>query len=277
MAVRSSLSPSHRRTAPHAGARRAPGTLKRSRPVPSKTRILIGDDQIIDRTGLIALLRTQRDFEVVGEASAAEEAVRLCREIKPSVVVLALRLPAPDGRTAVSVVHTAVPDFPILAIAERGEMRCLVLNPSRPERLTVPEGGRCESGIDCLQLAVAEGASGTIRRSASPDDLFRSIRTVASGLVWYEARTAASIMSHALAGREPGRPILTHRETEIAGLIADGRSNKEISQTLRISQPTVKKHIGHVLQKLNLQDRLQLGLHVARNPLILRRVDPARR
>jgi len=64
---------------------------------------------------------------------------------------------------------------------------------------------------------------------------------------------------------------LSQREMEVAGLIADGRSNKEISQALHISGPTVKKHVGHILGKLKLQDRLQIGLYVARNPLVLRR------
>ena len=149
----------------------------------------------------------------------------------------------------------------------------MVLNPPRAGRAAPGGNGPdCAYGPDCLQLAVYEGATGTIRRSADPEDLFGAIRTVASGKAWYESGTAASIMRHALArlGKEE-QPPLSQREVEVAGLIADGRSNKEISQALEISETTVKKHVGHILAKLKLQDRLQIGLYVARNPLILRR------
>jgi DNA-binding NarL/FixJ family response regulator len=149
----------------------------------------------------------------------------------------------------------------------------MVLNPPRAGQVSPRENGvDCAYGTDCLQLAVFEGATGTIRRSADPEDLFRAVRTVASGKAWYESGTAASIMRHALARRgDEGQPPLSQREMEVAGLISDGRSNKEISQALEISEPTVKKHVGHILTKLKLQDRLQIGLYIARNPLILRR------
>jgi DNA-binding NarL/FixJ family response regulator len=222
---------------------------------------------------MTALLRSQPDFEVVAEASSASDAVRQCRETGPTVALLALHLPSTEGTTALSVIRAAVPDLPILAIAERGEGQCLVLNPPRTGRVAGPGAGNgCSTGTDCLQLAVTQGATGTIRRSAEAEELFRAVRTVASGQAWYEAGTAAAIMRHALA--QPGgggRPSLSDRETEVAELISDGRSNKEIAQALEISEPTVKKHVGHILGKLRLQDRLQVGLYIARNPLVLRR------
>jgi len=101
----------------------------------------------------------------------------------------------------------------------------------------------------------------------------KTIRTIAAGKAWYEEGTAAAIMRHALVDRERegGRRTLSKREIEVSELIADGRSNKEIAQALGISEPTVKKHVGHILAKLELQDRLQIGLYIARNPLALRR------
>ena len=239
----------------------------------AKIRILIADDQPIDRRGLAALLRSVPDFEVIAESSQAMDAARRCRELSPSIVILALRLLAPEGRTALSVIRSLSPGTPVLALAERGEGHCMVLNPPRAGHVPPRDNGvDCAHGTDCLQLAVFEGATGTIRRSADPEDLFRAVRTVASGKAWYEAGTAASIMRHALASREKeGQPPLSQREMEVAGLIADGRSNKEISRALKISEPTVKKHVGHILSKLKLQDRLQIGLYIARNPLVLRR------
>ncbi len=262
--------------------RRRPGSKKVRKPrkaaakakaAVSAIRILIADDQPIDRSGLAMLLRSVRDFEVIGESSHAEDAARLCGELSPSIVILALRLQAPEGKTALSIIRSGSPDTPVLALAERGEGHCMVLNPPRVASTGSRENGAdCTYGTDCLQLAVHEGATGTLRRSAEPEELFKAVRTVASGKAWYESGTATSIMRHALAGNGNGRQVpLSQREMEVAGLIADGRSNKEISQTLEISGPTVKKHVGHILEKLKLQDRLQIGLYVARNPLVLRR------
>ena len=232
----------------------------------------------MDRRGLVSLLANVADFEVVGEAMTADEAVRSCREDSPSVILLALHLPAPEGTTALSTLRAATPKTPILAIAERSEGHCMVLNPPRSGRFApLGEAPHCTSGTDCLQLAVMEGATGTIRRSAEPDELFRAIRTVAQGQAWYESGTASAIMRHALAYQgSVRRANLSDRETEVAELIADGRSNKEIAQALNISEPTVKKHVGHILGKLRLQDRLQIGLYVARNPLVLRRSESGR-
>jgi len=241
----------------------------------SKIRILIADDQPIDRHGLASLLRSVPDFEVIAESSLAEDTARLCRELAPSVVILALRLPAAEGKTALSVIRSKSPETPVLALAERGEGHCMVLNPPRAGQAAPRENGvDCAFGTDCLQLAVHEGATGTIRRSADPEELFKAVRTVASGKAWYESGTATSIMRHALATSEGEGQPLSQREMEVAGLISEGRSNKEISQALAISEPTVKKHVGHILTKLKVQDRLQIGLYIARNPLVLRRLIP---
>jgi DNA-binding NarL/FixJ family response regulator len=238
----------------------------------------VADHQLIDRAGLTAVLRAQPDFDVVGEASDAVEAGRMSHELGPSVTVLALRLPAPEGKTALSYIRAHAPTIPILAMAERGKRECMVLNPPRPGGKSTHEPHEhCATGTDCLELAVSEGATGTIRRDAEPDELFRAIRTVASGKAWYEAGTAAAIMRHALTGTTRALRTLSARETEVAELIANGQSNKEIAQALGITDTTVKKHVGQILAKLKLQDRLQVGLYVARNPLILRLHDAGTR
>jgi len=233
----------------------------------------VADEKAIDRAGFIAILKSQPDFEVVVEASTSEEAIRGCRDRHPSLIVLALSLPAPSGMTPISAIRAHDPKIPILAVAQRSETNCLVLNPPHLARPAAEErNGLCTAGTDCLELAVAEGAAGTIRRTAAPEDLFVAVRTVAAGKAWYEAGTAAAIMRHALAcrgGDATHRP-LSEREIEVSGLIASGRSNKEIARELGISEPTVKKHVGHILAKLNLQDRLQVGIHLTRNPLLLR-------
>lgn len=222
------------------------------------------------------MLQAQTDFDVVGEASDAVEAGRLSHELEPSVTILALQLPAPDGKTALSYIRSHAPSVPILAVAERGRRECMVLNPPRLGGTEEPHE-RCATGTDCLELAVSQGATGTIRRDSDPEELYRAVRTVASGKAYYEAGTAAAIMRHALGGSERAYRNLSARETEVAQLIANGRSNKEIAQALGITDTTVKKHVGQILAKLKLQDRLQVGLYVARNPLVLRLHDASSR
>lgn len=260
-----------------------------AKPAPAKkpvsmrrVRIVIADDYPMDRAGMVSILGSQPDFEVVGEASSVREAGAMCREMNPSVLILAMRLQATEGRTPIASVHAVSPETPVLAVAERAEGHCLVLNPpgsKRSDTMQLPVA--CSQGTDCLQLAVAEGATGTIRRNATPDELYRAVRTVASGNAWYEAGTATAIMRHALSGNGSGQGSapapLSGRELEVAELIAAGRSNKEIGSILNISAPTVKKHVGRILEKLGLQDRLQVGLYVARNPLVLQPLDSKRR
>lgn len=237
-----------------------------------RIRVLVADDQPIDRKGLAVLLSSQSDMEIVGEAATTEEAIARWRALKPDVVTLALRMPDAENRgTAAAALRAACADVRILAIAERGVSRCLVLNPPRRAGQTLVEhDASCQAATDCLQLAVTEGALGAIRRSADPEDLFRAVRAVAAGSAWYELGTAARLLERAAGlGRDAASRRLTARELDVLGLISDGRSNKEIAQALDISEPTVKKHVGHILEKLGLQDRLQIGLHVARNPLLL--------
>ncbi len=244
-----------------------------ARPAPVRTpriRIVVADGQAIDRQGLMSLLTAQPDFECVGEAANAGEAIERCASLQPALLVLTLNLPSDSGETALPVIHAALPGLRILAISERGVANCLILSPPTRSRLAayshVP---RCESGTDCLQLAMAHGALGTVRRSADPEALFRTVRAVAAGQAAYEPRTGM-----ALAQGGPGvggASGLSVREMDVAVLLAEGQSNKEISALLSISEPTVKKHVGQILKKLRVQDRLQAGLFVARHPLIFSR------
>lgn len=272
---------SQRKSTPKPKAKRRISAPVRKAQSMRRVRIVLADDYPMDRAGMVSILRSQPDFEIVGEATSVREAGAMCREMHPSVLILAMRLAASEGRTPIASVHQVSPETPVLAIAERAEGHCLVLNPPGSRRTdTAQLPIACTQGTDCLQLAVAEGATGTIRRSASPDELFRAVRTVASGNAWYEAGTATAIMRHALAGTNGSGNApapLSGRELEVAELIAAGRSNKEIGSILNISAPTVKKHVGRILEKLGLQDRLQVGLYVARNPLVLQPLDSKRR
>src|ERR1051325_6966009 len=211
-------------------------------------RIIVADSQAIDRGGLVGLIDDERDLEVVGEAATLEEPFRQSSALKPDVLVLALNLAGQEERPALPAIRTALPKLKVLALAERSSAHCLVLTPPSRRARAGEKVPTCAIGTDCLNLAVASGSA------------------------WYDSATAASL--HAKAdqdkGRSSSRQKLTGRELEVAALIADGRSNKEISSLLTISEATVKKHVGAILVKLELEDRLQAGLYLARNPLMFR-------
>jgi len=223
----------------------------------------------MDRRAMGGMLATQPDFAVVAEAGSIAEAIALYRLHAPDVLILALGLRGPDEEPPVRSVRTSLPGARILAVSERGFANCLVLNPPGSE---IGPSSRCELATDCLQLAAVQGANGTVRRSADAEDLFSAIRAIAAGQVWYEPTTAEALAGGAMRpGSSPRSLGLSERELDVAELLAAGKSNKEIANRLTISEPTVKKHIGRVLLKLGVADRLQAALFVARHPLMLRR------
>ena len=243
----------------------------RREPPSKRVRIVVADSQAIDRGGLVGLLEDERDFEVVGEAATVAETIRQCGALKPDVLILSLNLPGQQEQAAIPTIRATLPALRILALSERGAENCLVLNPPYRRQTAAELRLVCAVGMDCLQLAVTQGAMATVRRSADPEELFRAVRAVAEGGAWYDPTTAKGMLSNAGADSGGVETIgFSEREREVAGLIAEGRSNKEISTALGISEPTVKKHVGHILQKLGIADRLQAGLMLARNPLLLR-------
>ena len=253
----------------------APSPPARAAGPRTPVRIVVADHQAIDRGGIVRLVESQSDLEVVGEAASIDETIAMCRSLEPDALVLTLNLPAQDREAAIPAIRAALPALPILALSERGADNCLVLNPPSRRWLTGAPLGTCPAGIDCLQLAARQGAMATLRRSADPEDLFRAVRTVAQGQAWYDPTTASGMLAN---GGTPHRRLFTDRELQVAALIAEGQSNKEISTSLDISEPTVKKHVGRILEKLGLADRLQAGLYLARNPLLFRNEEatPAR-
>jgi len=234
-------------------------------------RLVVADGQAIDRGGLVGLLEDERDFEVVGEAATLTEAIQQCRALRPDVLVLSLNIPGQESQAAIPAIREVTPELRIVALSERGAADCLVLNPPYRQKTAAELDLLCAVGIDCLQLAVSQGAMATVRRSADPEDLFRAIRGAAAGEAWFDPTTAKGLLIATGPDRRRGGASagLSASERKVAALIAEGHSNKEISSALGISEATVKKHVGHILGKLGIQDRLQAGLLLARNPRIL--------
>jgi DNA-binding NarL/FixJ family response regulator len=250
--------------------------VRRAKPAASAMiRIVVADPHAIDRGGLVGLLENESDFIVVGEAAALDEAIAQCRALKPDVLVMSMNLPGQEAESAIPRLHREVPGLKILAMSDRGVHDCVVLNPPTRQRVAHATTAQCPVGTDCLALAAAQGARATLRRNADPEDLFRGIRAVAAGQSWYDPQTTSGMLRAGEAGTQGDGEPLSERELDVAALLAEGLSNKEISTALDISEPTVKKHVGHILEKLGLQDRLQAGLHIARHPLLISRPENA--
>jgi DNA-binding NarL/FixJ family response regulator len=204
-------------------------------------RIVIADDHEVVRTGFAELLRTQTDFTVVGTAADGAEALQLCREATPDVVLMDVRMPVMDGISATKVL-----------MAEPGKT---------PSVLILTTFDVDEYVYDAL----CAGASGFLLKDVTAGQLFDAVRIVARG----EALLAPTVTRRLIgefarlrstAGRPPSTAIavLTPRETEVLRLVAEGLSNAEIGKHLVVSDETVKTHVSRILSKLGVRDRTQL-------------------
>jgi DNA-binding NarL/FixJ family response regulator len=202
-------------------------------------RTLVADDQEAVRAGFSALLETQPDFTVVASAADGSEAVRLSSEHRPDVVLMDVRMPTMDGIEATR--------------------RICQGNGDRARILVLTTFDLDEYVYDALQA----GASGFLLKDVPAESLFEAVRVIAAG----EALLAPAITRRLIAEFARLRPrpqsptngldVLTPRETEILGLVAEGLSNREIALRLVLSDETVKTHVSHVLRKLGLRDRAQ--------------------
>lgn len=205
-------------------------------------RILIVDDQALFREGLNTLLSIQPDFEVVGEASNGEEALRLALQHQPQVVLMDLRMPVMDGVTATRRMKATLPDC-----------RVIVLTTFDDD----------ESVFDGLRA----GAVGYLLKDVTSDKLSDAIRAAARGEYFLLPSITAKVMAEfsrlvrpASGAVQPLVDPLSEREMEILRLVATGASNKQIAEQLVIAEGTVKNHLTNILNKLDAKDRMQAVL-----------------
>jgi DNA-binding NarL/FixJ family response regulator len=202
-------------------------------------RVLLVDDQPLLRTGFRMVLGVEPDLHIVGEAGDGAEAVDLARRLLPDVVLMDVRMPRMDGVAATRAIVDA-----------RLPVRVLILTTFDLDEYVVG--------------ALRAGASGFLAKDVPADDLVAAIRTVAAGDAVVAPRILRRLLDkYAASLPDPATPAhevlsgLTEREREVLVQVARGGTNAEIAQHLSVSETTVKTHVGHVLTKLGLRDRVQ--------------------
>jgi two-component system response regulator NreC len=209
-------------------------------------RLLITDDHGVLRAGLRALLNNEPDLEVVGEAANGEEALRLAGELQPDVILMDISMPGVDGIETTQRLMELRPDVRVLILTFQ-EDECL------------------------LQAAIRAGAAGYILKRAVESELINAIWAVSRGELYVH-----SAMTRALLANAPSAPpteqvtidVLTPREAEVLGLLAQGYTNRQIADLLTLSVRTVESHRANLMDKLELHSRVELVRYAAEHELL---------
>jgi DNA-binding NarL/FixJ family response regulator len=202
-------------------------------------RILLADDQALFREGLNTLLSVQPGFEVIGEASNGEEALRLATQEQPDVILMDMRMPVMNGATATKRLRELHPGCRVIALTTFDD-------------------------DEYVFEALRAGAVGYLLKDVSSEKLFEAIRSAARGEYFLQPSITAKVVSEfarlAPAKRTDHEELdapLSIRELEVLVLVATGANNKEIAETLIIAEGTVKNHLTSILSKLQARDRMQ--------------------
>ncbi|MFI6316257.1 response regulator [Nonomuraea sp. NPDC050556] len=211
-------------------------------------RIVVADDHLVVRTGFAELLGTQADFDVVGTAADGVEAVRLCRELAPDVVLMDVRMPGMNGIEATRQLA--------------GGPRVLILTTFDLD--------------EYIYDALRAGASGFLLKDVTAERLFEAVRVIAVGEALLAPTVTRRLISEFAALRPASVPsaeleALTPRETQVLRLVAEGLSNPEIAVRLSVTEETVKTHVSRVLNKLGLRDRTQAVVTAYESGLVVPR------
>jgi two-component system nitrate/nitrite response regulator NarL len=208
-----------------------------------KIQILVVDDHTLFRRGLISLLSQASDFEVVGEAGDAIEALRLCATLKPDVILLDNHLPGASGIQSLPDIFHASPDSTVIMLTVREDEEDLI-------------------------RALQNGAQGYLLKTSEKDDLLFGIRKAFDGESVISKEMTHKLVSAFKSNTKKDEKSkstslassLSPRELDAVRLIATGASNKEIARQLGIAETTVKIHVQHILRKLNLSSRVQVAV-----------------
>ena len=191
-----------------------------------KIRVLIADDHFVVRMGLLGVVNTEPDMEVVGEAADGVQVVELFRKLNPDLLLMDLRMPVKDGVAATREIKSSHPNARVLMLTTY-------------------------DGDTDIHRAMQAGAQGYVLKNSTGDKLIPALRAVASGEKWIPKEVATRLASRKMFEE------LTPRETEVLQQMARGLANKEIADVLGISEHTVKDHLKSILGKLRVADRTE--------------------
>ena len=220
------------------------GNSDRRDDVAESIRVLVVDDHVIVRRGIRALLATEDEIEVVGEAQDGQEALERIRALRPDVILLDLLMPRMDG---IETTNRIIADDP--------EARILVLTSFAADDKVFP--------------AIKAGALGYLLKDTGPGELVRAICRVHRGESSLSPAIARKVLQELSrpSDRPPTPEPLTEREVEVLQVVAKGKSNQEIAAELMISEATVRTHVSNILGKLHLASRTQAALYALREGL----------
>ncbi|TQF73237.1 response regulator transcription factor [Rhodococcus spelaei] len=203
-------------------------------------RLVIADDQRLVRAGLRMLCESTDDLEVVGEASNGAEAVRLCAELAPDLVLMDLRMPGLDGIEATRQIHASGPGSKVLVLTTFDD-------------------------DDHLYPALAAGAAGFLVKDTAPADLLGAVRRTVDGDMPFSPTVLRRVVARAVdtgpaAGSELPAVRLTEREREVLALVGEGLGNQEIADCLHLGVTTVKTHVANLMDKTGCDNRVRLAI-----------------
>lgn len=207
------------------------------------TRLLLADDHQMLRQGLRRSMEDE-GFDVVGEAADGAEAVRMAEQHRPDVILMDVSMPELDGVEATRRIIAKLPDIRVVM---------LTMHPDH----------------DIIRRAVDAGASGYLVKDCSIDEVAATVRQAVSGQIALSAALAeAALVESRRPLPEPTERVLTNREEELLGLIAQGMSTPEVAAQMYISQKTVKNHLASIFEKLDARDRTQAVVKAVRMGII---------
>jgi NarL family two-component system response regulator LiaR len=201
-------------------------------------RILLIDDHAVVRAGLRAVLASEPDIEVAGEADTGARAISLAQQLRPDIVLTDLLLPDVDGVTVTQRIRAELPETQVVILTSVDEEDASVVR------------------------VVRAGAIGYVLKTADIVELVQTIRSAARGQVHLSARASARLVREMRSSRD--HALLTDREREVLRGMAIGQTNKEIARSLDIALTTVKSHVRAILDKLGVESRTQAALHAVR-------------
>lgn len=221
----------------------------------TRARILLVDDHELFREGVAKVINSQPDMEVIGQADDGLEALTMAHELHPQLILMDINMPLSDGLEATRLIHSSLPDSPIIMLTAYEEE-------------------------EKLFDAIKAGAKGYILKSSNAAGLVRGIRGALEGEASVPRKLAGQLLAEfAKLSKRPDTPVsedtvpvITQREREVLNIMASGASNQEIADTLSISLQTVKSHVSNILTKLQAKSRLQAAELGIKQGLIQRKL-----